>query len=142
MSKTIFSTWKKFTNCKKEVFETYPYPKAIWPYSPAYWAWKTLYCSGQIGLNPETMKLVEWGIWKETIRVCENIKWVLFNNKKLEVSDVVKTTIYLKNINDFAKVNEIYWRYFSHKPARSTIEVAALPLWALVEIEVIARKEK
>ena len=142
MSKTIFTTKNSCKTCKEKVFNTYPYPKAIWPYSPAYWAGKTLYCSGQIGLEPETMKMVEWGVWKQTIRICENIKWVLFNNKKLDISDVVKTTIYLKDIKDFKKVNEIYGRYFKHKPARSTIEVSDLPMWALVEIEVIARKEK
>ncbi len=125
---------------KKEKQEKNNFPKAIWPYSPIIKAWKIFYCSGQIWLDPETMKIVEWWVENETIRVCENIKWVL-KSKKLELKNVVKTTIFLKNISDFTKVNEIYQKYFEHKPARSTIEVSKLPLWALVEIEVIARKK-
>jgi len=113
------------------------YPKAVWPYSPYYKAWKTLYCSGQIGLIPETMVIIEWWVENETKQVISNIWWVLKKNW-LDFLDVVKTTIYLDNIDDFWKVNEIYAKYFSHKPARSTVEVSKLPLWALVEIEVIA----
>jgi 2-iminobutanoate/2-iminopropanoate deaminase len=113
------------------------YPEAVWPYSPFYKSWNTLYCSGQIGLIPETMKIIEWGVEKETSQLISNIWWVLKENW-LDFSNVVKTTIYLDNIKDFTKVNEIYAKYFSHKPARSTVEVSKLPLWALVEIEVIA----
>jgi 2-iminobutanoate/2-iminopropanoate deaminase len=113
------------------------YPKAVWPYSPYYKAWNTLYCSGQIGLIPESGKIIEWWIEEETKQVISNISWVLKENW-LDFKDVVKTTIYLDNMNDFWKVNEIYWEYFSHKPARSTVAVKTLPLWALVEIEVLA----
>jgi 2-iminobutanoate/2-iminopropanoate deaminase len=115
------------------------YPKAVWPYSPYYKAGNFIFCSGQIGLNPETMEIVKWWVEEETKQVISNISWVLEENW-LSLKNIVKTTIFLKNINDFWKVNEIYWEYFSHKPARSTVEVANLPLWALVEIEVIAEK--
>ena len=111
-------------------------PKAIWPYSQAILVGNTLYSSWQIGLNPETMELVEW-IENQTQQVCENLKAVL-EKAGWKLENVVKTTIYLANIEDFKTVNEIYWQYFSHKPARSTVQVAKLPLDALVEIEVVA----
>jgi len=114
-------------------------PKAIWPYSQAVLVWNILYSSWQIGLNPQTMELVEW-IENQTHQVCKNLKEVL-NKAWFDLENVVKTTIFLSNIEDFSKVNEIYGQYFSHKPARSTVEVAKLPLWALVEIEVVAVKE-
>jgi len=113
------------------------YPKAVWPYSPYYKVSNLLFCSGQIWLIPETMEIIKWWITQETKQVIKNISWVLEENW-LDLSSVVKTTIYLTNMGDFAKVNEIYSKYFSHKPARSTIAVKELPLWALVEIEVIA----
>lgn len=113
------------------------YPKAIWPYSPYYVAWDLLFCSWQIWLNPETMKITEWWIGEETIQVIKNIEWVLKENW-LELKDIVKTTIFLEKISDFKIVNEIYWQYFLNKPARSTIWISQLPLWAKVEIEVIA----
>jgi 2-iminobutanoate/2-iminopropanoate deaminase len=113
------------------------YPKAVGPYSPYYKAWNTLYCSGQIWLIPDNMEIIEWWVENETKQVISNIYWVLTENW-LEFSNVVKTTIYLANMWDFAKVNKIYAESFSHKPARSTIAVKELPLWALVEIEVLA----
>jgi len=115
------------------------YPKAVWPYSPYYTAWDLIFCSGQIGLIPEKMEIISWWITEETIQVLKNIAWILKENN-LWLESVVKTTIYLQNIEDFKIVNEIYWEYFAHKPARSTVEVAKLPLGALVEIEVIAKK--
>ena len=136
---TIFTTWSSPKKEEQEVFTTKDFPEAIWPYSPSYKAWKTYYFSWQIGINPKTKKLVKWWIEFQTTQVIKNISWVLAKNK-LEFKDIVKTTIFLKNINDFAIVNEIYAKYFSHKPARSTVEVSNLPLWALIEIEVIARK--
>ena len=114
------------------------YPKAVWPYNPFYRAWNLLFCSGQIGLIPETGKIIEWWVEEETKQLLKNIAWVLEENW-LKPSDVVKTTIFLADMNDFAKINEIYWEFFSHKPARSTVEVAKLPLGALVEVEVIAK---
>ena len=113
-------------------------PKAIGPYSQAVLVWNTMYSSGQIGLNPETMELVEW-IENQTHQVCKNLKEVL-EQAWFALENVVKTTIFLENIEDFKTVNEIYGQYFYHKPARSTVQVAKLPLDALVEIEVIAVK--
>jgi 2-iminobutanoate/2-iminopropanoate deaminase len=85
------------------------------------------------------MELVKWWIENETRQVCRNISYLLEENW-LSLKDVVKTTIFLKNIEDFDKVNEIYKNYFLLKPARSTIEVSKLPKWALIEIEVIAKR--
>lgn len=113
------------------------YPKAVWPYSPYYKAWNLLFCSWQIWLVPETMKLINWWVENEINQVINNIKWVLLENN-LKLENIVKTTIFLKDINDFKIVNEVYWKYFLNKPARSTVEVSNLPLWAMVEIEVIA----
>lgn len=112
-------------------------PKAVWPYSASYKTWNLLFCSWQIALNPKTMKIVEWWIEKQTHIVCKNIIDVL-KASDLLLENVVKTTIFITNLDDFSKINEIYWEYFSHKPARSTVEVSRLPLWSLIEIEVIA----
>lgn len=114
------------------------YPQAVWPYSPYYKAWDLLFCSWQIWLIPETMNLVEWWIKEETYQVIKNILWILEENW-LDIKNIIKTTIYLDDIKDFKIVNEIYWEYFSHKPARSTVEVSKLPLNAKIEIEVIAK---
>ncbi|MDD5769796.1 MAG: RidA family protein [Candidatus Gracilibacteria bacterium] len=112
-------------------------PQAIGPYSQAIKVGNIIFCSGQIGLNPETMTIVEGGIETETHQVCKNIGEVL-KEAGVEYENVVKTTIFLQSLNDFAIVNEIYGQYFPHKPARSTVEVAKLPKGALVEIEVLA----
>ena len=113
-------------------------PQAIGPYSQAIVVGNMLFASWQIWLDPQTMKLVDW-IENQTHQVCKNLKAVL-EEADFSIENVVKTTIYLKNIEDFKIVNEIYWQYFSHKPARSTIQVAKLPLDALIEIDVIAVK--
>jgi len=122
-----------------EIILTKKAPQAIWPYSQAIKVWNMLYSSGQIWLNPETMKLVEWGIIEQITQVCKNL-WEVLKEAWFDYKNVVKTTIFLANMDDFKQVNEIYSKYFSHKPARSTVEVKSLPLWALVEIEVIAVK--
>ncbi|PID87519.1 reactive intermediate/imine deaminase [Candidatus Gracilibacteria bacterium] len=114
-------------------------PKAIGPYSQAVFVGNTLYSSGQIALDPLTMLLVGGGIESQTEQVCLNLGEVL-KEAGLGYEDVVKTTIFLDNIDNFSKVNEIYGRFFSHKPARSTVEVSKLPLGALVEIEIVAIK--
>ena len=85
-----------------------------------------LFCSGQIGVEPETMKLVDGGIDEETRQVCRNIREVLAEHK-LGLKDVVKVTVFVKNMKDFKKVNEIYKDYFIIKPARSFVEVSDLP---------------
>ena len=112
-------------------------PSAIGPYSQAIVSGNLVFCSGQIGLDPETGNLVD-GIENQTKQVMENIKAVL-SAADSDLNHVVKTTIFIKNISDFATVNQIYGDYFSdHKPARSTVEVSNLPKGALIEVEVIA----
>jgi len=114
-------------------------PKAVGPYSQAIVFGDTIYCSGQIGLNPETGKLVE-GTKLQTKQVLNNLQEVL-KEAKSDKSKVLKTTIYLADINDYATVNEIYGEFFEdHKPARATVQVARLPLDCLVEIECIASR--
>lgn len=139
----IFSTKKewvnydeKFSSSKNNLYNKLS-PQAIWPYSKSKKVWNLLFCSGQIWLDPETMKIVEWWIKEQTKRVIRNISWVLKENN-LSLKDVVKTTIFLKNIANFETVNNIYKNYFVLKPARSTVEVSNLPKNALIEIEVIA----
>jgi 2-iminobutanoate/2-iminopropanoate deaminase len=117
-------------------------PAAIGPYSQAIRSGDMLFASGQIGLDPTTGQLVPGGIAEQTKRVFENIKAVLAQ-AGLDVTHVVKTTVYLKSMSDFAAVNEIYATFLAPEgvvpPARSTVAVAGLPKDALVEIEVIAK---
>lgn len=122
-----------------QLFKVSQAPAAIWPYSKAYFAWDLLFCSWQIALDPNTMELVKWWIENETKQVCRNISYLLEENW-LSLKDVVKTTVFLKNIDDFNIFNNIYKNYFILKPARSTVEVSKLPKWALIEIEVIAKR--
>jgi 2-iminobutanoate/2-iminopropanoate deaminase len=118
-------------------------PAAIGPYSQAVRLGDLVYTSGQVGLDPATGTLVEGGIRAQTTRVLENLQAVL-RAAGLDLSDVVKTTVFLKNMADFAPMNEIYAQYLAPEgivpPARSTVAVAALPKDALVEIEVIAKQ--
>jgi 2-iminobutanoate/2-iminopropanoate deaminase len=115
-------------------------PKAIGPYSQGVAAGgaRTLYLSGQIPLDPATGELVPGGIAEQTARVMENLKAVLAAGGA-GFEHVVRTTVFLANLGDFAKVNEVYGRYFpSQPPARATVQVAALPRGAGVEIDAIA----
>jgi 2-iminobutanoate/2-iminopropanoate deaminase len=115
-------------------------PKAIGPYSQAIGARgaRTLYLSGQIPLDPATGELVQGGIAEQTQRVMENLKAVLAAGGA-GFEHVVRTTVFLADLADFAKMNEIYGRCFpSDPPARSTVQVAALPRGARVEIDAIA----
>ena len=113
-------------------------PKAVGPYSQAITSGGFVFSSGQIPLDPETGKLVEGGIEAQTRRVMDNLAAVL-GVAGSSFDRVVKTTIYLTNLADFAAVNAVYAGYFSAAPpARSTVQVAALPLGAAVEIDVIA----
>jgi 2-iminobutanoate/2-iminopropanoate deaminase len=127
-----------FTAEGKKVIFTEKAPKAIGPYSQAIRTESMVFTAGQAGLDPATGELVEGGIEAQTRQTLTNLKQVL------EVSDsglnyVVKTTVFLKDMNDFAKMNAVYGEFFSQNPpARSTIAAAALPKNALVEIEVIA----
>lgn len=113
-------------------------PKAIGPYSHAARVGNLLYCSGQIPLDPATMKLVEGGIEEQTRQVLANVAAVL-TSQGATFSNVAKTTIFLVNMTDFPVVNTLYGEAMgSHKPARSTVQVAGLPLGSLIEIEAIA----
>lgn len=113
-------------------------PKAIGPYSQAVKYENFLFISGQIAIDPQTQEFINGSVEEQTKRVMENIKAIL-EEADMTFDNVVKTTIYLKDINDFQKVNEVYGSYFKeHKPARATVEVSNLPKGALVEIEVIA----
>ncbi len=122
----------------KQTITTNSAPKAIGPYSQAVWAGDLLFCSGQIPLDPATGNLVTGDIKAQTERVLENIKLIL-EDQRLSFANVVKSTVFLTNMADFAGMNEAYARYFTaHYPARSTVQVAALPKGASVEIEVVA----
>jgi len=123
---------------EKKVIETQRAPKAIGPYSQAVRAGSFLFLSGQIPLDPKTGDLVKGDIRKQTQQVLENIKAIL-ESQELGMEDVVKTTIFLKEIANFIQVNEVYSCFFpSFPPARSTVEVARLPRDVEIEIEAIA----
>ncbi len=123
---------------KKKVIQTDKAPKAIGPYSQAMQAGTLLFLSGQIPLDPKTGELVKGDIGQQTRQVLENLKGVL-ESEKLGMKDVVKVTIFLKDIGNFNRVNEVYATYFpSSPPARSTVEVARLPRDAAIEIEAVA----
>lgn len=123
---------------KKKVVQTEKAPKAIGPYSQAIQGGDFLFLSGQIPLDPKTGELVKGDIRQQAQQVLENIKGVL-ESQKLGMEDVVKVTIFLKNIENFNQVNEVYGSYFlSFPPARSTVEVARLPRDAEIEIEAVA----
>lgn len=113
-------------------------PAAIGPYSQGILAGNTLYCSGQIAIDPETGSMVTSGIEAETERVLENLGAVL-RAARMDYNNVVRCTVFLADINDYAQVNEIYARYFSEAPpSREAVQVAALPRGARVEISCIA----
>ena len=123
---------------KKKVIQTEKAPKAIGPYSQAIQVGNFLFLSGQIPLDPKTGELVKGDIRKQTQQVLENIKGVL-ESQKLGMENVVKVTIFLKDIGNFNQVNEVYATYFpSSPPARSTVEVAKLPRDTDIEIEALA----
>lgn len=127
-----------FNNQKKEVILTSKAPKPIGPYSQAIRAGGFVFCSGQIPLNPETGELVSSDVEAQTRQVLENLSCVL-ESSGLCLNCVVKTTIFLKSMNDFPKVNAVYGNYFKENPpARSTVEVSRLPKDVLVEIEAVA----
>lgn len=122
---------------KKEVISTKKAPAAVGPYSQAVRAGNLLFVSGQIPIDPETGKLISGDVKSAAERSLNNIGAIL-KEAGLSFKDVVKTTVFIKNIGDFAKVNEVYGKYFdTDMPARSCVEVN-LPKDALVEIEVIA----
>ncbi|MDF1813048.1 MAG: RidA family protein [Verrucomicrobiales bacterium] len=112
-------------------------PKAIGPYSHAVAVDGIIFCSGQIPLNPATMEIVAGGIEAQTRQVLSNVSTVLAE-AGARPTDVAKTTIFLTDMKDFPAVNQLYGDFFGdHKPARSTVAVAGLPMGALVEIECL-----
>ena len=124
----------------KKIISTDSAPAAIGPYSQAVQIRDMLFTSGQIPLNPQTMQVETEDISAQTKQVMENIKAVL-TAADFSLENVVKCTIFLADMNDFAKVNEVYGAYFAQNPpARSCVEVSRLPLDVKVEIECIANK--
>jgi 2-iminobutanoate/2-iminopropanoate deaminase len=117
-------------------------PKAVGPYSQAVWANDTLYISGQIPIDPATqeLKLFDGNVVEQTKLVLSNVKGVL-ESQGLTVENVVKAGVFIKDMNDFGAVNDVYASFFgNHKPARACVEVARLPKDVQIEIEVIAVK--
>lgn len=126
---------------KKEVIFSKDAPKAIGPYSQAIKAGDFIFCSGQIPIDPSTGKMISGDISVQTHRVLTNLKMIL-KEAGCSFDDVVKTTIYLKSLDDFQTVNSVYAEYLKEQPpARATIQVGKLPLDAGVEIECIAFKK-
>ncbi len=122
----------------KEIISTDKAPAAIGPYSQAVKVGNLLFTSGMIPIDPATNTLVEGGIEVQAERALENVK-ALLEASGTSLDKVVKTVVFIKNMDDFAKVNEIYAKYFtSDFPARSCVEVARLPKDVLIEMEAIA----
>jgi 2-iminobutanoate/2-iminopropanoate deaminase len=122
----------------KKIISTSEAPAAIGPYSQAVRSGRFLFCSGQIPLDPKSGQIISGDIAAQTRRVLDNIAAVL-RGEGLTFDNVVKTTVFLTDLGDFQTVNEIYGSYFKQDPpARSTVQVSALPKGAKVEIEVIA----
>ena len=126
---------------KKKIITTLNAPAPIGPYNQAVLSDKTLYISGQIPLIPDTMEILSSTIEEETNLVMNNLKAIL-ETAQMSFKNVVKTSIFLSDMNDFAKVNDVYGRYFDNDfaPARETIAVKALPKSVRVEISMIAVK--
>ena len=121
-----------------EIISTQKAPGAIGPYSQAVRAGDMLFTSGQLGLNPETGVLAE-GVRAQTDQALKNLGAIL-HEAGLDYKDVIKTVVFIKNMADFKTVNEVYAQYFTaNYPARSCVEVAALPMGGLVEVECVAR---
>ena len=127
-----------YTSEGKTIISTEKAPKAIGPYSQAIRTENLVFTAGQVGLDPAAMELVEGGIEAQTRQVLTNLKYVL-ESADSGLNFVVKTTVFLKDMGDFPKMNSIYAEFFpENQPARSTVQVAALPKGALVEIECVA----
>jgi 2-iminobutanoate/2-iminopropanoate deaminase len=113
-------------------------PAALGPYSQAVKIGNFVFTSGQVGLDPATGELINWKLRDQTEQVLKNLQAVL-GASGLSLQDVVKTTVFLAHMSDFAEMNSIYAEHFgNNRPARSTVEVARLPKDALIEIEVVA----
>ncbi len=129
---------KKELTIERTRIKTQLAPAAIGPYSQAVMVGDTLYCSGQIPIDPKTGHMVTDGIEQETIRVLENLEGVL-TAAGMSMENVVTCRVYMVDINDYARINEIYARYFgSNAPAREAVEVSSLPRAARIEISCVA----
>ena len=123
---------------KHQVIHTDNAPKAIGPYSQAVKAGNMLFVSGQVPFVPETMEIVEGDVKAQTAQSLKNVQAILAE-AGLDFSHVVKSTVFIKDMNEFAQINEVYAEFFGeNKPARACVEVARLPKDALVEIGAIA----
>ena len=128
------------TNKMKKVISTQNAPAAIGPYSQGILSGNTLYCSGQIAINPATGDLVMDNITAETTQVMQNIAAVL-KEADMDFSNVVKCSIFMKSMDDYTEINKVYGEYFSNNPpAREAVQVSVLPKNVNVEISVIAVK--
>lgn len=124
----------------KKIIETKNAPAAVGPYAQAYLAHDTLYVSGQIPFVPETMQLVSDDVALQTQQSLKNVAAIV-QEAGFALTDIVKCQVFLKDMNDFAKVNEVYARFFgSHTPARVAVEVSRLPKDVSVEIDAICVK--
>ncbi len=125
----------------KKIINSPNAPAPIGPYNQAVLIGNTLYISGQIPIDPKTGNLVEGGIQKETKQSMENLKAILAE-AKMTFDDVIKTSIFIKDMRQFAEINEVYGHYFNPEtaPARETVEVANLPKFVNIEISMIAVK--
>jgi 2-iminobutanoate/2-iminopropanoate deaminase len=122
----------------KQIIKPAKSPAAVGPYNHAVRVGDLLFCAGQIPLNPADGSLITGDIKAQTERVLENVKAIL-DDQKLTFANVVKSTVFMTNLGDFVSMNEVYAKYFtSDFPARSTVQVAALPKGANVEIEIVA----
>ncbi len=130
--------WEKLTQMNK-IINTDKAPKAIGPYSQGYLCGNTLYCSGQIAINPETNEFINGTIEEQTNQILKNIG-ALLEAAGFTFEDVVKTTCFISDMKDFSVFNNLYEKAFVSKPARSCIAAKELPKGALAEIEVIAVK--
>jgi 2-iminobutanoate/2-iminopropanoate deaminase len=136
------NSWQKIKKLKmKKIINTPNAPAPIGPYSQAILSGNTLYTSGQIALNPATMQLVVDNIETETEQVMQNLKAVL-SAAEMSFENVIKTTIFIMDMNDFSAINSVYAKYFDENtaPARETVQVAGLPKGVNVEISMIAVK--
>lgn len=124
----------------KRIIQTIHAPAAIGPYSQAVETGGTLYISGQIPLDPQTMKIVEGGIQEQTLQVLNNIGAIL-KEAGYDYHDVVKSTCFLSDMANFKAMNEVYGQYYSENPpARAAFAVKELPMGVLIEIETVAAK--
>lgn len=142
MKKNIFTLFFLFSTvfciAQKKVIQTDQAPAPIGPYSQAVEANGMVFVAGQIGLNPQTRQLVAGGVEAETAQIMDNIKAIL-KAANLSLADIVNTTIYVKDLTYFSKINEIYGKYFEGNfPARATVGVNNLPGGAALEIAVVA----